>query len=432
MRTVIVIAYTTLYRKGGSQFTRVANTMANEMEQMGVDCISQPVESKQDLKDLFAKLKENRLEIREFHFIGHGGMYGPMFGTVAYPEQFSPHELRTLQIPFGKEASAFFHCCRSARWFAPYFARAQQVETFGFHWYTTFSSRKDKYKFPSGNSETLYCFGCPGRKSHGIFASFRKFLGVQKPELLKSFKPGDHIEDRTYNQVAALYAETFRDIKVRRDEFAWIMKHLPVNKGIRVLDIGCGNGALLRELNAGIAYGVGVDISENLLLHARKQSKEFQNLEFLRIDKPELPFEKDSFDLVVSLLSFRYLDWDPLMLEIERVLKNEGKLLIVDMVNAPLTIKEWPIFFWSKMSHYLDRQRFAEFYMSLRKLVSHPDWQQMLKYNPIRSQHEMVWYLESRFPGRKVEVINVGLHSRILAFDSESMKEIKHVQLTYP
>ena len=38
----------------------------------------------------------------------------------------------------------------------------------------------------------------------------------------------------------------------------------------------------------------------------------------------------------------------------------------------------------------------------------------MLRYNPIRAQHEFVWYLESRFPGRHVETLNVGRHARVL------------------
>jgi len=56
----------------------------------------------------------------------------------------------------------------------------------------------------------------------------------------------------------------------------------------------------------------------------------------------------------------------------------------------------------------------------------------MLKHNPIRAEHEMKWYLESRFPGRKVEKINVGWNSCILAFDSGDIKNIKDIYLTYP
>ena len=432
MKDLIVILYTTLYRKGGKQFQRVAETLAAEKKDVSTEVWCSAIESKEEIKAVFREIVAAGKEIREFHFIGHSGMYGPMYGTVSYPEQFSPYEVANLQIPFAKNAIAHFHCCRSARWFAPYFARVQQVTTGGYHWYTAFSSRKDRFKWPTGRDTKLYCFGCPGRRSHGLFASVKKYAGWMPAEPMKFFEPGKDQVDDSYNAVAKLYAATFQDIKVRRDEFQYLMKHLPTDKDIKVLDIGCGNGALLKELSSRIGTGVGVDVSERLLEEAREAHQALTHLSFQKIDGPKLPFEEDTFDVVTSLLSFRYLDWDPIMLEIERVLKRDGKLIIIDMVTAPVKWSEWPTFLRGKLSHYRDRSKHPEFYRDLTRLVNHPDWKRMLKYNPIRSQHEMKWYLESRFPGRKVEVINVGMHSRILAFDSGDMKQLKNIELTYP
>lgn len=432
MKDLILIVYTTLYRKGGDKFEQVAQTMRKEKEQESLRVICQATETKQSLKQLFAQIDSDALNIKELHFIGHSGMYGPMFGKVAYPEQFSPYELTLLKIPFSPDAKAYFHCCRSARWFAPYFAKVQGVTTFGYHWYTTFSTQKDTYLrvFPWSDTSTLYCFGSPGRKSHGLLASIRKLAGDMKPELLKAFVPAER-EDRSYNEVADLYANTFSDITVRTDEYQFIEKNLPRDAG-NVLDIGCGNGALLRALAPNITTGIGVDVSSKLLAHARSSNSNQAKLSFQEIDGPFLPFELDTFDVVISLLSFRYLDWDPMMAEIERVLKPEGRLIIVDMVTAPVSTREWPMFIYSKIRHYLDRYRHLVFYQNLQKLVNHPGWKKMLHHNPIRSQHEMKWYLESRFPGRKVRVINIGLHSRILAFNSGDMKDINPINLTYP
>ncbi|WP_422361397.1 class I SAM-dependent methyltransferase [Reichenbachiella sp.] len=433
MNEIILIVYTTKYRRGGHQFKKVAQTLASEKTKGSLEVRCQAIESKAELKSIFTSLVEDDKSIYEFHFIGHAGMYGPMFGTVSYPEQFSPYELENLKIPFSTRAKAYFRCCRSARWFAPFFSKAQNVQTYGYYWYTTFSARKDRYALPIFlKNRDLYCFGSPGRKSHGWSATLKKMAGLMKPEPLKEFNESNQHIDRTYNNVADLYADTFKDIKVRQDEYTWIKKHIPKEKPKKVLDIGCGNGALLRELRNDIEQGVGIDISENLLKHATKSNAEFDNLEFKKIDGPKLNFPSEEFDLVISLLSFRYLDWDPIMKEIERVLKSEGKLIIVDMVTAPVKWIEIPLFMKSKISHYFDRYKMPEFYRNLRKLVSHPAWSVMLRYNPIRSQHEMKWYLESRFPGRKVEVINVGLHSRIIAFDSLNMKNTKNMELSYP
>lgn len=420
MKEIIVIIYTTLYKKGGEQFKLVAQTMAAEKEAEGKYVQCNRVDSKSELISLFNRFQKEDIHIKELHFVGHSGMYGPMFGSVSYPEQFSPHELKMLNIPFAKEALATFHSCRSARWFAPYFSQVQQIKTLGYHWYTTFSSKKDTFSHPRllNKSGKMYLFGSPGRKSHGLLTTIKKRLGYVKPEQLKEFVPRYEDIDTSYDNVAELYANTFNDIKVRRDEYSWIVEHFPKKKKVDMLDIGCGNGALLNELATKLNKGIGIDASENLLNHARDINRTNPNLIFKKTSKPDLPFEDNSFDVVVSLLSLRYLDWDPIFKEINRVLKKDGKLIIIDMVTAPLNLKEIPSFLKGKISHYLDRKRFPEFYQNLQKLVKHKDWVKMLHYNPIRSQHEMVNYLKSRYPKGNIKVINIGLHSRIIAFEA--------------
>jgi SAM-dependent methyltransferase len=361
-------------------------------------------------------------------------MYGPMFGSILYPEQFSPHEVKILRIPFNQNAEAYFHCCRSARWFAPYFSRVQQVTTYGYHWYTAFSKRKDRYQtvLSHDNLQELYCFGCPGKKSHGLFASLQKYSGTMKAEKFRKFEFRNESVDTSYNPVAELYNETFKDIRVRKDELGWINDHLPDTSNKTILDIGCGNGALLREFSPRIKAGIGIDVSSGLVDLARKWGSVNNNLTYHVIDGPAIPLEDHSVDIVISMLSFRYLDWDPIMKEIERVLRKDGKLIVVDMVTAPVKWKEIPMFLRDKVREYHSRITNPAWHATLRKLVTHPAWSEMLKFNPIRAEHEMKWYLESRFPGRKVKVINTGYNSRILAFDSENMENIANINLTYP
>src|SRR5262249_34733504 len=161
---------TTLYRKGGRQFPLVARTLAREKKEGGWagEIISEAVESKRDVLRVFADIRSTGKQITEFHFVGHSGMYGPMFGTVAFPEQFSPYVWETMEIPFARGATAYFHCCRSARWFAPFFARTFNLKAHGFFWYTTFSRSKTHYRYAGSDAtmDKLYTIGCKGRKSH--------------------------------------------------------------------------------------------------------------------------------------------------------------------------------------------------------------------------------------------------------------------------
>lgn len=451
---LVLIVYTTLYRKGGNQFPVVAETLADEKRNGGrANIVCRAVESKRDVLKEIAAIRDSGQTISEFHFVGHSGMYGPMFGTVAFPEQFSPYEWEQMDIPFAESASAYFHCCRSARWFAPFFARTFNVKAFGYFWYTTFSNSRTRFASAGENTEKpLYTIGCKGRKSHGLLATLQKRLGFMPAEVMKSFEPSAVDGADTYNEVAELYDTAFADIRVRRDEWKWLNDHLPStpgnlerpddssnasgldvrDRGIDVLDIGCGNGALLNAVADRIGSGVGVDESASILDRARIRNSEILNLRFELIKGPVLPFPDDSFDAVISLMSFRYLDWDPLLLEIKRVTRPGGKLLIVDMVTVPVAVREYPRLFVDKLRTIKNQKANARFDAALKKLVSHPDWKKMLEYNPIRSEHEMKWYLESRFPGQKMEILNMAWNSRIVAFDSGPVEKGLDAELSYP
>jgi len=155
-------------------------------------------------------------------------------------------------------------------------------------------------------------------------------------------------------------------------------------------------------------------------------------LSFRKIDGPCLPFPDNTFDRITSLLSFRYLDWDPILTEILRVMKPGGELLVVDMVAAPAGLRKMPQFLKSKFSEQMQRMRQPGYFRSLHRMVGDPRWQQMLAYNPIRAEHELKWYLESRFQGRRVQIINVGWKSRIVAFRSGPVHVKSVAPLTFP
>lgn len=432
-KQVVLIIYTTKYRLGGHQFPVVAETLAAE-KRVGFagEVLTRAVESKRDVLQAIAEIREAGKKLKEFIFVGHSGMYGPMFGTVAFPEQFSPYEWEQMDIPFAEDGSASFYCCRSARWFAPFFARTFNIPAYGFFWYTTFSRSKENYVAAGDSTDgPLYTIGCKGRKSHGYLAAAQKRLGFMPAEEMKRFEPKPPDGDTSYDHVAELYDAVFVDIRVRRDEWRWINEHLP-DGGIDLLDIGCGNGALLNALADRLNSGVGVDESSAIISRAKLKNSEISNLRFEIIKGPVLPFPDNSFDVVTSLMSFRYLDWDPLLAEIKRVTRPSGKFLIVDMVTVPPKLAEYPRLVGDKLRTMANQRANGEFNAALNRLVSHPDWKKMVEYNPIRSEHEMKWYLESRFPGQRMEILNMAYHSRIVAFDSGPVEQGIEAKLTYP
>jgi len=427
-----VITYTTLYREGGAELTLAAETLSEAFTERGERVALFRVESKADWVEVFHTLNARGDRMSALYFFGHSGMYGPMFRSIELPEQLSPHEWRALvgTLPFTEDGEAFFHACRTARWFAPFFARTFGVPCSGFHEYTTFSSDPERFRWPGRSpKKPLYLMGCRGRKSGGVWASVRKYLGgpLERP---KRFTPRRVGEESTYARVAELYDEVFRDIRVRRDEWAWLTQAIQGHvssaslgaqaDGLRVVDLGCGNGALLGALceEGLISQGLGLDSSPQMIARARARRRPHPQLDFEVVSSPKIPVEDASVDLAVSLLSWRYLDWDPLMLELTRVIKPGGRLLVVDMVTAPPALHQLPALLIDALRAHAQRWTRPRYREALKRLTTHPSWAEMLLYNPIRARHELVWYFESRFKGRRVETINVGRRAQVLAFDS--------------
>ena len=403
---MVLILYTTLYKKGGAEMDLAAKYMARQKP--GSKVVR--VESKAEFLAAIAEAEE---PIDELHFIGHSGLYGPMFGTTSQPDQMSRAEWTQTEIRFAKGASAFFHCCRGARWFAPYFAQRYRVPTYGHMSYTTFSHSPDLYVEVQPGRDDVYVVSVLGYKATGISGYVRKRLGKAPTIPLSRFEPGPEV-DESYDGVAELYDQVFEDFRVRQDEWVWISKHF--RRDGEMLDIGCGNGALLLALAPLIKSGLGIDISSRMIDLATHRARGEASLAFECYDGLHIPLESGSVDTVVSMLSWRYLDWDPVVAEILRVLRPGGQLLIVDMVVAPFQPKLVPRMLWDKLRHFVGGLKAPAFRKMLKRMVQDPAWTTMLRHNPMRAEHEMRNYLPSRFPGIAVETLNRTPRSEMLAF----------------
>ena len=97
----------------------------------------------------------------------------------------------------------------------------------------------------------------------------------------------------------------------------------------RVLDVGCGNGNLFKLLPDGKYELHGIDFSKNMIDEAKRTCK--TQATFAVADAESLPFDDNSFDIIVCNASFHhYTNPDAVLKEMHRVLKVNGKLLIGD------------------------------------------------------------------------------------------------------
>ena len=111
-------------------------------------------------------------------------------------------------------------------------------------------------------------------------------------------------------------------------------KQYDLKAGSRVLDVGCGKGFLLYELTQAVPgiKVVGLDISSYAIEHAKEEVKPF-----LQVGNAiDLPFEDNSFDLVISLTTVHNLycyDLDKALREIERVGRRDKYIVVESYRN---------------------------------------------------------------------------------------------------
>jgi arsenite methyltransferase len=111
-----------------------------------------------------------------------------------------------------------------------------------------------------------------------------------------------------------------------------------IQKGDSVLDLGSGAGNdvfVARSLTGDSGKVTGLDFTNEMLLKANENKKKlgYVNVEFVKGDIEEMPFEGEQFDVIVSNCVLNLVpDKTKAFSEIFRVLKKRGHFCISDVV----------------------------------------------------------------------------------------------------
>ena len=138
--------------------------------------------------------------------------------------------------------------------------------------------------------------------------------------------------DQSYSRFARLYDLVVRWLPLWRN---WISQALPHIQGPDVLEISFGTGYLLTQY-AGKYRTFGIDYNWELCRLAQNNLGKTGLHAFIQqADVQHLPYRTASFDTVVNTMAFTgYPDGHSAMIEIHRVIKKEGRLVLVD-INYP-------------------------------------------------------------------------------------------------
>jgi SAM-dependent methyltransferase len=139
-------------------------------------------------------------------------------------------------------------------------------------------------------------------------------MNALKARLRATWMAGDYGHFATYLEPGAM-------------EF---LGRIPIEPGVRLLDVGCGAGQLAIPAARAGADVTGVDIATNLIEQARARARpEGLEVRFDEGDAEMLPYEDSSFDLVVSLIGAMFAPRpERVAAELVRVCRPGGRIVM--------------------------------------------------------------------------------------------------------
>ena len=111
----------------------------------------------------------------------------------------------------------------------------------------------------------------------------------------------------------------------------WIMEHYHIKPGMRVLELGCGTGNMWHDAAKWLPKDASLtltDFSAGMVKTAMANVPALPNISFRQVDIQQIPFEDNSFDLVIAnMMLYHVPDLKKGLSEVARVLRPEGRFI---------------------------------------------------------------------------------------------------------
>ncbi len=144
-----------------------------------------------------------------------------------------------------------------------------------------------------------------------------------------------------YRRVARFYDRIFESMN-RGLRIVGLRMYMP-DKGMSILDVGCGTGMHLEMYQRYGCHLYGIDTSQSMLDMAKIRLGDSADLRL--VDATQMPYEDGTMDLVLCMLALHEMDEKTRSMvigEIKRVLRSDGSILLIDFhAGRPRPIKGW-------------------------------------------------------------------------------------------
>lgn len=186
------------------------------------------------------------------------------------------------------------------------------------------------------------------------WSAFRQManLHAQDEKILAHYRNANHLSIRI--RLHDMYSQN------KQGWFPWLFSHIDFDHADRLLELGCGNGALWRKCPADIRQREIFlsDLSQGMIDFSRQALGDEFN--YMTIDCQNIPFKKHYFDAVIANHMLFYLnDLHQGLKEIRRVCKREGKFYCTTYGEAHMReISELVRHFDDRI--YLNEQRLSD------------------------------------------------------------------------
>jgi ubiquinone/menaquinone biosynthesis C-methylase UbiE len=158
----------------------------------------------------------------------------------------------------------------------------------------------------------------------------------------------------------------FNQVITTRFKTRIIRKLIKDCKKGKLLDVGCGSGYILSQIENYFQEAFGIDMSAEALDFGRR----FTDAKLMLANAEKLPFDDSTFDCVVSTDAFEHIPDDlAAVKEVWRVLKEKGSFIVYSPTQCGLLSKTKlvDLYHTSETSYLLDQRYYTK--QSLKNII---------------------------------------------------------------